>query len=191
MKIGIFGGSFDPVHQGHLAVARHVREQFETDKIFFIPTLISPHKIVESPSASGEHRFKMLELAAEQDKSFRVSDAELNREGISYTVDTLKIFRRDFPKDEIFLILGADSYSHFFSWKNPEEIYAMVRFLIAPRQGCDLTLDPVKTSWISMKPFSVSSSGIRDRFRQREAVGEDLVPRKVLDYIRDHHLYQT
>ena len=190
MKIGIFGGTFDPVHQGHLVLARHAREQL-LDKIFFVPTWMTPHKTEESPVASGKQRYEMLELAIQDDDGFFVSDAEIKREGISYTVDTLKIFRRDFPGAEFFLILGADSYQHFSSWKDPEEIESMARFLIAPREGCDLMLDPAKATLIPMKPISISSSDIRARFQRGEAVGENRVSGDVLRYIQEQGLYQN
>ena len=191
MKIGIFGGTFDPVHQGHLVLARSAREEFRLDKVFFIPTWITPHKTAESPAASGKQRYDMLELALQKENEFFVSEAEIKRKGISYTIDTLKIFRRDFPKDEFFLILGADSYQHFPSWKDPQEIAAMVHFLIAPREGCKLILDPVKTSLISMKPFSLSASEIRARFKEGKSVTDNQVPGKVLEYIHQHGLYQS
>ena len=190
MKIGIFGGTFDPVHQGHLVVARHVREQFCLDRIYFIPVHISPHKTTEVPLVSGEHRLQMLELAIQNDDGFYVSDLELKREGISYTVDTVDAFLRDFPNDTLYLILGADSYQHFSSWKNPEKIENGAHILIAPRPDFSVVLNPIKATEIKMKTISVSASEIREKLKLGEFVGELTVPGEVLAYIRKQHLYE-
>jgi nicotinate-nucleotide adenylyltransferase len=122
-KVGIFGGTFDPIHHGHLITAQSVREIRNLDKIIFIPSFISPHKS-DVISVSPEHRLKMLKLAVEGVDFFEVSDYEINREGISYTIDTLKEFKKKY--DELEFIIGYDNIFKFHSWKEPDQIILLM-----------------------------------------------------------------
>src|SRR5262245_30989393 len=118
MRIGIYGGSFDPIHLGHLLVAENCREQRRLDEVWFIPANVSPHKLHAAP-ADAEHRIEMLKLAVGGHEPFRVSTLEIDRGDVSYTVDTLEQIHQQEPANELFLILGSDSLNDLPTWKMP------------------------------------------------------------------------
>ena len=122
MKIGIFGGTFDPIHQGHLGVAEAAYEQFPLDKIYFVPAYSPPHKKEKKFASTPEDRFEMVRLALQDVPYFEVSDLEFERGGTSYTVETLREFKKKNPSSELYLILGSDSYRELDQWREPEEI---------------------------------------------------------------------
>lgn len=190
-KIGILGGTFDPIHEGHLTIARSAKEQFTLDVIFFVPALLPPHKGSEGNLTAAHHRFEMVKLAVKGIEGFEVSDIELRRPGISYTVDTLRQFHEIYPAANLFLILGADSLAQIGTWRESNEIFRLATLLVAPRGNLKVsTLDfpPRHMVWIRMPEIAVSSSQIRDRIRQGGETGPFLPPR-VAKYICQHHLY--
>ncbi len=190
-KIGIFGGTFDPPHLGHLIVAQEVQDKLKLERIFFIPASLPPHKKKVKTSAAF-HRLRMVQLATQDNPNFKVLDLELKREGDSYTVDTLKALLKRYAQVQFFLILGLDNLNHIHSWKKPEEILKLSQVVFITRPG--VTLD--KTSkWLSrsrlleVKVIDISSSDIRMRVKEGKSI-KYLVPDKVLKYIGSHNLYK-
>ena len=140
MRIGLYGGSFDPVHIGHMAVAKAAKEQFNLDKVIFIPTGNMPHK--KGCEASNEDRVKMLEYSFEYE-CFSVSDYEIQRSEISYSADTIEYFKSIYPTDEIYFIIGGDSYAYIDKWYQPERIFENSTVVVFPRADEEI-LPPAK-----------------------------------------------
>ena len=194
MKIGILGGTFDPIHQGHLVLARTAKKQFQLDKILFVPAFIPPHKTSRRDLTPAPYRYRMVELAIRKEPDFEISHAELDRPDISYTVDTLRALQKKYPGAELFLILGVDALKQFPGWHEPEEIRRLAVFLVAPRDSGEKR-SPEKGSllerdvkWIDMPICPLSSSKIRQEIREGKAVG-DALPEGVEAYIRRMKLY--
>lgn len=185
MRIGVLGGTFDPIHEGHLAVAHTALQQFRLDKMILVPDFKPPHKEFQG-GASPEDRLAMTQLASQNFPHFEVSDIEIKRAEISYTIDTLKTLKKQYPGSEFFLIMGADNYAHFEKWKEPDEIRKMAQILVAPREGVEVNLD--RTSPIVMPHKTLSSTEIRKGL-QKGQFGSSMIPQGVLDYIRKQHLY--
>ncbi|MBQ8002338.1 MAG: nicotinate (nicotinamide) nucleotide adenylyltransferase [Clostridia bacterium] len=183
MRTGLYGGSFDPVHIGHLAVAKSAKEQFCLDRVIFIPTGNMPHK--KGCNASNEDRVKMLTLSFDDD-AFIVSDYEINRTQISYSADTIEYFKSVFPQDEIFFIIGGDSYAYIDKWYQPERIFENSTVLVYPREGEEI-LPPAKR--LDVSPVRVSSSEIREKIKLQKNVS-NLLKKEVYDYIIENNLYQ-
>jgi nicotinate-nucleotide adenylyltransferase len=189
-KVGIFGGTFDPIHHGHLITAQSVREIRDLDKIIFIPSFISPHK-ADVNSASPEHRMNMLKLAVEGVDFFEVSDYEIKKEGISYTIDTLKEFKKKY--DELEFIIGYDNIFKFHTWKNPNEIMKITKILVLKRK---FSLPPphedkyVKSAlFVETRGIEISATDIREKVKQGMPI-HYLVPEKVKEYIYSFNLYK-
>jgi len=189
-KVGIFGGTFDPIHHGHLITAQSVREIRALDKIIFIPSFISPHK-ADVNSASPEHRMNMLKLAVEGIDFFEVSDYEIKKEGISYTIDTLKEFKKKYDKLEF--IIGYDNIFKFHTWKNPDEIMKITKILVLKRKS---SLPPphedkyVKSAlFVETRGIEISATDIREKVKQGMPI-HYLVPEKVKEYIYSFNLYK-
>ncbi len=183
MRTGLYGGSFDPVHIGHMAVAKSAKEQFGLDRVIFIPTGNMPHK--KGTVANDEQRVKMLELSF-TDEAFSVSDYEINREEISYSADTVEYFKNLFPEDELFFIIGGDSYAYIDKWYQPERIFAAATVLVFPREGENI-VPPARE--LKVEPVKVSSSEIRKKINSGENVS-NLLKKEVFDYIIENNLYQ-
>ena len=137
MRLGIFGGAFDPIHNGHLLLAEQCREQCQLDEVWFVPTKIPPHKKAGSLSPDAD-RVEMLKLATAGRPEFVVSDIELKREDVSWTVDTLRKLHDERPLDEFFLLIGADSLRDFPTWKDPESIARMASIVAVNRGEASL-----------------------------------------------------
>ncbi len=181
--IGILGGTFDPVHNAHLAMAEAALEQLRLDKVLFIPT--GAPKYRRPAVASGEHRIAMLRLALAGNEKFAIDARELAPQASGYTVDTLKALRAELGETDLYLLMGADQYAKLGSWHRPEEVARLASIAVFARPGIQLE-DKVRL--ISMEPMHVSASEIR----ARAARGEDLsalVPRAVANYIARHRLY--
>ena len=189
MKIGILGGTFDPVHRGHLELAEKARAHFLLDKVIMVPAYQPPHK-PQSPSLnSSRDRYEMVRLALEGETGLELSDCELRREGISYTIDTVIEFEKKYPGAEFFMILGGDSFEGLDAWHRAGEIKKKVRFLVARRGDCAILVPKeARVDWIRMPLCPVSASGIREALKRGESVGDAVSP-KVLQYIRKHSLY--
>ena len=200
MRIGIFGGSFDPVHLGHLLLAEYCREQASLDQVLFVPLFQSPTKPV-GPVAKHKQRCEMLKLALGGHPAFQVCDCEIERAGISYTVDTLTELSAQRPDDEFFLLLGADSLESFPNWKDPEGICRLAMPLVGARRGSDCCLEPLKPfldevrfqqvlqSKIDFPWIEISSTEIRNAICASCSI-RYRVPRSVEMFIETQHLYQ-
>lgn len=183
-QLGLFGGSFDPVHNAHLTLAEKALELAKLDHIIFIPNGISPFK--NELSASCRDRLSMLRLAIEGNECFSVSSYETERPGISYTYDTLCAFRRFYPEDMLFFIIGDDGYQSFPHWYKSQELLTLCTFLVFTRNGGEIKAPFVP---ISVPPMDVSSTEVRRRLREGDDVGA-LLPSRVESYIKEHALYQ-
>jgi nicotinate-nucleotide adenylyltransferase len=190
-KLGVLGGTFDPIHVGHLVLAEQVREKFQLEKIIFIPSASPPHK-TEQKLSPANHRFEMTRLAVEGNRYFFVSDIELKREGLSYTVETLRRLKELYKDSEIYFLTGSDVLDEITTWKDPEVIYKLAKIVIAVRPGFD-ELDPkdhfAKKSIIAkITGVDISSTQIREKVKKGESI-KYLVPAKVEEYIRKKNLY--
>lgn len=189
MRLGILGGTFDPIHQGHLFLAQKAQAQYRLDKVLFIPAFIPPHKTARRDMTPAPYRYKMAELALQKYPDFEVSDIEFNRPDISYTVDTLRLLKRKYPQAEFFLIVGEDSAAEFQNWKDFEDIRKMAVITAAHRPGYGPVPDR-EIQWIDMPECGVSSSEIRRRIAAGEQVGTDILPEEVASYMKQTGIYQ-
>ena len=137
MKIGLMGGSFDPVHAGHLRAAEEISEKLALDEVVFIPTLVSPHKSSET-MADSPHRLNMLNLSIKANPRFRISDMELRREPPSYTIDTLRSLNEGSPEDEHYFIMGSELFAEIDTWKDFAELFYYSSFVVLRRPGYDV-----------------------------------------------------
>ncbi|MBI3316546.1 MAG: nicotinate (nicotinamide) nucleotide adenylyltransferase [Candidatus Omnitrophica bacterium] len=191
MNIGILGGSFDPIHMGHIKLAGVAKEQFSLDKILFIPAFIPPHKSSRRDLTAAPYRYRMVELAIKNFPGYEISHVELDRPDISYTVDTLSTLKhQSSPRDIYYLILGADSLEELPQWKNPEAILKMATLLVAPRPGSNKNPYPEHTQWIQMPFCLISSSEVRKVFERGEKVPQGFLNPEVENYIRRMGLYR-
>lgn len=190
MKIGILGGTFDPIHRGHLQLARNAQAQFSLDKVIFVPAYQPPHKQGLLLRTSAASRYEMVRLAIEGEPFFELSDCELVRRGVSYTCDTLDEFEKKYPGGAFFLILGKDAFEGIDSWHRVAELKEKVRFLVARRGGDEICApEGARAEWIQMPLCPISASGIREAIKQGRNVDGHVSP-KVLQFIRAHALYQ-
>ena len=197
MRLGIFGGSFDPVHSAHLAIARACQQQAKLDEVWFTPTAIQPLKH-KGPCASDSHRSEMLRFAIQDEPTWRVCTIEIDRGGFSYTVDTLRQIREELPETDLFFLIGADALHDVAKWKEPREIFRMATPLVVCRAAqllpdidrlAQLCTADTQPQSIEMPAMDVSSSEIRHRVAVGEAIDE-LVPNAVAAYIAQHGLYR-
>ncbi|MBI3313133.1 MAG: nicotinate-nucleotide adenylyltransferase [Candidatus Omnitrophica bacterium] len=190
-KIGILGGTFDPIHLGHLSLARHAQKQFHLDKILFIPAFIPPHKASRRDLTPAPYRYRMVELAIQKEPGFEISDLELNRPDISYTVDTLRDLEKKYPRSEFYLIVGSDTLAEIPGWHEGEEIMKKIHFLAARREaGKKIDIPPDKIAWIDMPVCEISSSTIRSCLEKGQQTSQWLPP-SVEAYILENKLYRT
>lgn len=202
-KIGIFGGTFDPIHFGHLNLAIELMEKKDLNEVWFVPAQINPHKLEKNPPVSLEHRLAMLQLATEDTPGFIVQDIEGKRPSPSYTVDTLREFianeKQETSPNQFYLILGEDSIPGFFQWHLPDEIIKLTPLLIGSRSGLwtydNPGVDPVIKEAIQKgltqtRIMDISSTEVRDRLEKKLYSGH-LIPAKVLAYIKQNQLYQS
>ncbi|GAB4140438.1 nicotinate-nucleotide adenylyltransferase [Thermopirellula anaerolimosa] len=200
MRIGIYGGTFDPVHLGHLLLAESCREQIPLDKVFFVPAGKPPHKRGTAVSPAVD-RLAMLELAIFGEDAFAVCRYEIDREEVSYTVDTLRWFRDSWPEAELFLMMGADMWHDLPHWREPREICRLATPVAVCRPGipepdphCLLPLLPQedperRICRVEMPAIGISSSDIRARVAEGKSI-RFRVPRAVEAYIATHGLYR-
>ncbi|HOI54978.1 MAG TPA: nicotinate (nicotinamide) nucleotide adenylyltransferase [Phycisphaerae bacterium] len=198
--IALFGGSFNPIHVAHLAVARAAMEALGLERLVLVPSARPPHK-PSADLAADTHRLAMCRLAAADDPRFEVSDVELRRQGPSYTVDTLADVRRRRPEASLVLLVGADMLRDLHLWHRFEEIVRLARVVTLPRPGVELgrleplrralgdaTADALLADVLPTPRVDVSATDIRRRIRQGLPI-DGLVPPAVADYIREHRLY--
>ena len=190
MKVCLFGGTFDPPHIGHLLVAQTVCEAESFDKILFIPTHDPPHKKVKT---SIEDRLNMLHIAVDGNPNFEISDVEIDRGGVSYTIDTLEMIKKENQENnELFYLIGSDSLLEFHKWKEPRKILEQCQVVVAIRPGFRPSDIP---SWIlhriqfaNIPRFEISSTNIRHRWVEDKTI-RYMVTLPVWDYINEHKLY--
>ena len=188
-RIGIFGGSFDPVHLGHLLVAQAAREELNLDRLFFIPAAQSPFKPERKPTPAGE-RLRLLRLTLAGKTWCELDEQEIRRGGISYTIDTIRDFARRFPKARLFYLIGADHVPKLPQWREAKELAGRVEFVVIPRPGqVDSSLPaPFRGQMLRGFPLGVSSSQIRERVKAGLPI-DHLVPPAVAEAIRNNQLY--
>ncbi|MGQ9824425.1 MAG: nicotinate-nucleotide adenylyltransferase [Desulfotomaculales bacterium] len=197
-RIGLMGGTFDPVHHGHLVAAEEARYQFSLERVIFIPAGRPPHKVSREIS-SARHRLAMTKLAIESNPFFDLSTVEIDRPGLSYTINTVRDMRRIYPRAEFFFITGADAVLEILSWKHIDELLDKCNFIAAKRPGYRLGKLRDKLPGISEVQFgriavmevpalAISSTDIRERVRMGRPI-KYLLPESVEKYIREHGLY--
>ncbi|MDW7673884.1 MAG: nicotinate-nucleotide adenylyltransferase [Bacillota bacterium] len=197
-RYGIMGGTFDPIHYGHLVAAEAARSKFNLDKVIFVPSGRPPHKS-STEITSPEHRYLMTVLATITNKYFEVSRLELDRSGYSYAIDTVRQFHQHYGADiELFFITGIDAIMEILTWKQVDELISECQFIAATRPGYgdqDVTkILPEKITKkilsISVPALAISSTDIRNRIISNEPI-KYLLPEQVEDYIYKHKIYHT
>ncbi|OQX94971.1 nicotinate (nicotinamide) nucleotide adenylyltransferase [candidate division KSB1 bacterium 4572_119] len=187
LKIGLLGGSFDPIHLGHIRLATWTRKKLSLDKIIFVPAAIPPHK-QHLALTDPHHRLQMLKIALKNETSFEVSNVELERQGISYTIDTVLFFKNKYnlQKKNLYLLIGADNLVYFQNWKEPQKICDNCQVCVYRRPGIDLSslVAELQKQVVFLKTplIPISSSLIRFKIKS-EQMFNDLVPQEVIDYI--------
>lgn len=198
LRIGIMGGTFNPVHIGHLFMAEAARQAFNLNKVLFIPTGFPPHK--ETPGVTGQQRIQMLQLAIENNPSFEASGMEVMRAGTTYTIDTLTELRNFYPRDNFFFIIGGDTLLELKTWRNFEKVAGMCSFIVYYRPGYDrkelekeaqrlLEVYQADIHFMEGPYLEVSSSNLRKRLIENKTI-RYLVPDEVVKYITEHKLYK-
>ncbi len=218
LRLGLFGGSFNPIHAGHLAIARQTRAGLGLDQILFLPTGNPPHK-PDGSLAPAHHRLEMVRLAIGSDPTFAVSDVEIRRRGKSYTIDTIRLLQREYgPKAQLFFLIGLDAFLDIQSWREPATLLHSCSFVIISRPGTsfrslstltilpnlsqaslddldegrvlqlDLPIGPHRLICLNLPHCDISASNIRKRIAGNRLVA-NLLPPSVESYIIHHHLY--
>lgn len=197
-KIGIIGGTFDPIHYGHLIAAEWAKDELNLDKIIFIPAANPPHKELQE-ILDEKYRYLMVSLAIKDNKNFTISDHEIQRGGKSYTIDTLKHFKKVYPNSELFFIMGFDSLLSLPTWKDVEGLEELCTFIVATRPGYTLDQNDNiydklpsgigdKVVFLEIPEIEISSSLIRERVRKGKSI-KYLVPEAIEKYIYDNNIY--
>ena len=187
-RIGILGGTFNPVHVGHLLMAEMARAQLKLDRVIFIPSFLPPHKSANNV-VDSHHRYEMIRLAIKGHSPFEVSDIEILRKGKSYSIDTIRSLKAHFPqKTQIFFIIGEDSLAALKKWKEIDKLLKLVKFILVNRPGSKAK-SKIKTLSFEMPGLDISSSDIRKRIRQQKTI-KFLVPEEIEKYIHTHQLYK-
>jgi nicotinate-nucleotide adenylyltransferase len=199
MRIGVFGGTFDPIHLGHLRVAEEVAEHYRLERVIFIPSGIPPHR--QQPETSATHRLCMVRCALSGNANFATSPVELQRPGKSYTIDTLAKLAQLHPNAEFYLIIGADQMLKLKKWYQSEQLFEYCKIVAVSRPGTPLPEIQAKMaadfstaalqhiSFFPVSALDISSTEIRKKIRQHKSI-RYLIPLKVRQYIDLHHLYQ-
>lgn len=186
MKIGILGGTFNPPHAGHIIIAEDISNALKLDKVFFIPTNLSPHK--ENDNIGGQIRLDMVRLAISGNPSFEALSLEIERGGVSFTIDTVRELKRRYPEDEFYLIVGSDLANQFSSWKDYRDIEKEVKIVVANRREYPLDKKNLYSK-VEIRQIKLSSSQIRELVRSGSSL-KGLVEESVADYIEKHSLYK-
>ncbi|QDU79496.1 Nicotinate-nucleotide adenylyltransferase [Polystyrenella longa] len=194
MRLGLLGGTFDPVHLGHLIMAEACREACQLEEIWFIPTGKPPHKVTAEITDSRK-RIEMLEMALAGAREFKISDREVKRSGTTYTVDTLTQLKEEEPSRDLYFIIGADSLHDFPTWREPERIAELATILVVNRSGKIMpevaTLpEKIRNSiqMVTIPDIGIASSDLRQRVGEGKSIRFQ-VPRSVDVYIKQHDLY--
>ena len=189
MKLGIYGGSFDPVHLGHLLVAQAAIGELALDRLFFIPAAQSPFK-TEHKLAPDQFRLRLLRLALAGRTDCEVDEQEIKRGGVSYTIETLRTYAKKFPTAELFYLIGADNAARLNEWRDADELARLAHFVAVPRPGGAEPVFPPAFRGRVLKgfPLGVSSSEIRARIKAGLSV-ENLLPAAVAGAVREAKMY--
>ncbi|NLP85551.1 nicotinate-nucleotide adenylyltransferase [Microbacterium sp. CFH 90308] len=189
-RIGVMGGTFDPIHHGHLVAASEVAQWFDLDEVVFVPTGKPWQKEQVSPS---EHRYLMTVIATASNPRFTVSRVDIDRTGPTYTIDTLRDLKALRPDAELFFITGADAIAQILSWRDHDELWDLAHFVAVSRPGHVLNTDGLPSddvSQLEIPALAISSTDCRDRVSRGHPVWY-LVPDGVVQYIAKHHLYRS
>ena len=192
-KIGIFGGSFNPIHNGHIYIAEKVKDKFKLDKVIFIPTGIAPHKN-SSEFADKHHRYNMVAIAIQD--LFDISDIEVKTNKVCYAIDTMAELNNIYFNDDLYYIIGADSLLTFMKWKEPLKLFKMLHIVVVSRDGANLetVAEEYRCKYgatidiCDIDEIDISSTDIRNKIKLNEDFS-GLVPVKVEKYIKDNGLY--
>ena len=197
-RIGLFGGTFDPIHNGHLHIARSFADELDLESVILLPAGDPYHKT--TPRTAAHHRLAMAEIAAQADPRLAVSDCDIVRQGATYTHDTVQIFRQHFPAAELWLLIGMDSLLQLHTWHRWQNLMRQCRIAAAPRPGSSLAQAPAPLqNWLAealpqgrlhilqAEPLPISSSQIRQQLATQHTSPD--IPPEVLGYIRQHQLY--
>ncbi|WP_407269508.1 nicotinate-nucleotide adenylyltransferase [Radiobacillus sp. PE A8.2] len=184
-KVGLLGGTFDPPHYGHLMIAEEVLEALDLDEVWFIPSNEPPHK--EKSDTKVEYRVEMLQAAIEDNTNFKVNQIELKRSGKSYTVDTIKLLREQYPEITFYFIIGADMVEYLPNWYKIDELSKLVQFVGVKRSDYQLKSNyPVVQ--VNIPGVDISSTLIRERLSEGKSI-RYFLPESVIDVIKEHQIY--
>lgn len=189
-RVGVMGGTFDPIHHGHLVAASEVAQSFDLDEVIFVPTGEPWQKSGVTPS---EHRYLMTVIATASNPRFTTSRVDINREGPTYTIDTLRDLHTERPDAELFFITGADAISQILGWKDVRELWELAHFVAVSRPGHELSVSGLPNQDVSLlevPALAISSTDCRARVKRGFPVWY-LVPDGVVQYISKHHLYRS
>ncbi|KXA31862.1 nicotinate-nucleotide adenylyltransferase [Peptoniphilus harei] len=198
-KYGIFGGSFNPIHYGHLMICEYIKEEMGLDKVIFIPTGNPPHKDLE---VSAEDRYEMVRLAISPNPDFEISDIETTRDKMSYTVDTIRELKKIYKEEKLYFLIGLDSLFQLKTWMKIGDLSQEIEFVVALRPGyldkeeINKEIDflrenfGTKINLIKTPLYEISSTDLRDRIREGKSL-RYLIPKKVLDYIEESGFYKV
>jgi nicotinate-nucleotide adenylyltransferase len=192
VRIGVFGGTFDPPHVGHLLLASDAVESLKLDRLIFVPVGTQPFKVDTPPVASGQDRLEMVRLAVADDACYTVDDTEISRKGLSYTVDTLQHLAARFPGSQLFFLLGQDALAGFPQWRNPERILELATLAMLTRSDSpelEGRRNAERLVTVSMRQVDVSSTEIRERLRAGKSI-KGFVPESVERFIEARGLYR-
>jgi nicotinate-nucleotide adenylyltransferase len=189
-RVGVMGGTFDPIHHGHLVAASEVARSFGLDEVIFVPTGRPSYKEVVTPA---EHRYLMTVIATASNPQFTVSRVDIDRSKPTYTIDTLNDIRRERPEADLFFITGADAVAQILSWRDVNELWELAHFVAVSRPGHVLSVSGLPEQHVSLlevPALAISSTDCRSRVRRGFPVWY-LVPDGVVQYISKHHLYRS
>jgi nicotinate-nucleotide adenylyltransferase len=189
-RIGVMGGTFDPIHHGHLVAASEVAQSFDLDEVVFVPTGRPWQK---DDVTESEHRYLMTVIATASNPRFTVSRVDIDRAGPTYTIDTLRDLKEQRPDAELFFITGADAIAQILGWRDHAELWDLAHFVAVSRPGHELRTDGLPSddvSQLQIPALSISSTDCRARVRRGDPVWY-LVPDGVVQYIAKHHLYRS
>lgn len=198
MKIGILGGSFNPIHNGHLILAESIRSHLGLDRVIFIPLGVAPHK-KNDDILNSKDRMNIVELAISTNDYFEMSDMEINREGTTYTIDTMRELKEDYPEDDLYFMIGGDSLFQLEGWKDFKELISLCGFSVVGRckkgkEAFNYKVNeirekyPIKLEVVDSPIVEISSTDIRDNLKNGISI-KYLVPELVEDYLIEHSLY--
>ena len=193
-RVGVMGGTFDPIHHGHLVAASEVQAWFGLDEVVFVPTG-APWQKSERQVSPAEHRYLMTVIATAANPRFRVSRVDIDRDGPTYTIDTLRDLGAELPDADLYFITGADALANIFTWRDAEELFALANFVGCTRPGYDVTDETLgdiphdRVTLVEIPALAISSTDCRERTARGEPVWY-LVPDGVVQYIGKHALYR-